>query len=1034
MDQDIFIFTDASKLYWSGVIASGQAIATEEITNILKSQASAISEKLSMRPMYFVSGAFKGSQYHWSMPDKEMYPILKILLRFRFITMSHPRNIKVFCDHKNMEYLLNPPRTLKAAAISRLYRWVLLLQNFKLTVFHLKGEFNKFADIMSRWAHLGQSIEEIEEQERAKELFRPNRTKNKRVSGTIELIDPPDVGANWLTVAQYVARVSSDEALKPVLNSPYWSLAVERWSSDADYNEYLWKRISFLSPACQEKWEPITEDEILSGQQEEISGSPGIREKLGLKYDSEENVWKKGRKIYVPKELRARMLIYNHVIMGHTSVETELENLRNFYLGNPESIRRELGELHRVCLHCDKHPALIRRPLHEIPHARRPNQVLHADNLKVRSDYLLVLIDDYTRKVWLEYTESPTVEPFVRSLLAWRGHFGLSNSFVICTDQGSHFANRVTEEFEKKLPHVHRYSVVYAPWTNGSAEVINALILKYLRNLCSQYMLADDDWPLLIELIVNFINNKPNPRRNGLSPNAIHFSRDREGYPLFLGNERLVTVQARADLVPVLVNFKFVDPVDEDEVLRNLQKLSEQLEKSDKKVYKLIEKERQRNREKVNRKIKAGNIQYQPGEYVLVSSKGVTRRKNKLKLNWTGPWVIVGIPGDNVYDVRDPLGNQKSVHAARVRYYDGKNFKMSEEVKKVYTFNRGVFEVDKIIGLRANGHDYEMLVFWKGFEISDSTWENVKDLYTDIPTRVVEYLMKERDTNPLAEHLYEMYGQAGEEANVILETFPGSAAGEKRRNKFVIKPSAVWTPGEVDILEDCIRAYGMGNWAPILDGNHLTGKSKADIILKVQEAIQSEHFAHLRGLKLTFEVMKSYEKERRQERNRLRRARKLPPDAVQDRIHAGTMLRRKQSPLKVREIRRLSWDEIKGLRMDLKEKLKTLKQYWSSHDSRAGDDGYDSEFGEPADTEDELDARGAYCVEHVTKANAQVLQVEQKSESKLSSNFSNPQSARSSVSLSVQTHDGSWHRFKECLILGHQSVVVVFFIMLSVFP
>ena len=206
VDQDIFILTDASKLYWSGVLASGQGIAAEEITNVLKSQASAISEKLSMRPMYFVSGAFKGSQYHWSMPDKEMYPILKILLRFRFITMSHPKNIKVFCDHKNMEYLLNPPRTLKAAAISRLYRWVLLLQNFKLTVFHLKGEFNKFADVLSRWAHLGQSIEEIEEQERAKELFRPTRTANKRVSGTIELIDPPEIDANWFAVAQYVAR------------------------------------------------------------------------------------------------------------------------------------------------------------------------------------------------------------------------------------------------------------------------------------------------------------------------------------------------------------------------------------------------------------------------------------------------------------------------------------------------------------------------------------------------------------------------------------------------------------------------------------------------------------------------------------------------------------------------------------------------------------------------------------------------------------------------------------------------------------
>ena len=95
-------------------------------------------------------------------------------------------------------------------------------------------------------------------------------------------------------------------------------------------------------------------------------------------------------------------------------------------------------------------------------------------------------------------------------------------------------------------------------------------------------------------------------------------------------------------------------------------------------MYKLIEKERQRNREKINRKIKTGNIQYQPGEYVLVSNKSVSRKRNDLRLTWTGLWVILGIPGDNVYDVRDSLGNQKTVHAALFRLYDGKGFKMSE--------------------------------------------------------------------------------------------------------------------------------------------------------------------------------------------------------------------------------------------------------------------------------------------------------------------------------------------------------------------
>ena len=76
-----------------------------------------------------------------------------------------------------------------------------------------------------------------------------------------------------------------------------------------------------------------------------------------------------------------------------------------------------------------------------------------------------------------------------------------------------------------------------------------------------------------------------------------------------------------------------------------------------------------------------------------------------------------------------------------------------------------------------------------------------------------------------------------EEANVILESFPGDAAGEQVRNNFTMTSSAEWTPGETEILEDCIRVYGMENWAPIIEGNCLIGKSRADIISKVRDAI-----------------------------------------------------------------------------------------------------------------------------------------------------------------------------------------------------
>ena len=64
MKNRTYVLTDASKLYWSGVLASGLVVDTERISNVLKHQGDRLSQELQMRPMYFISGAFKGSQYH----------------------------------------------------------------------------------------------------------------------------------------------------------------------------------------------------------------------------------------------------------------------------------------------------------------------------------------------------------------------------------------------------------------------------------------------------------------------------------------------------------------------------------------------------------------------------------------------------------------------------------------------------------------------------------------------------------------------------------------------------------------------------------------------------------------------------------------------------------------------------------------------------------------------------------------------------------------------------------------------------------
>ena len=68
----------------------------------------------------------------------------------------------------------------------------------------------------------------------------------------------------------------------------------------------------------------------------------------------------------------------------------------------------------------------------------------------------------------------------------------------------------------------------------------------------------------------------------------------------------------------------------------------------------------------------------------------------------------------------------------------------------------------------------------------------------------------------------------------------------------------------MEVLEDCVRVYGMGNWTDIVLGNHLPGRPRDEIIQKVKEAVQSQYIGHLRGLHLSFEIMRKSNTEERE--------------------------------------------------------------------------------------------------------------------------------------------------------------------------
>ena len=133
----------------------------------------------------------------------------------------------------------------------------------------------------------------------------------------------------------------------------------------------------------------------------------------------------------------------------------------------------------------------------------------------------------------------------------------------------------------------------------------------------------------------------------------------------------------------------------------------------------------------------------------MVSRVGKERYPDKTRLIWRGPHMITKTEGDNVYTVMDPLGKELRLHARGLRFYDGKSYVITEDVRKVYRHDNGSQEVEKFVGLKLERGEYLLKVRWDGMEEGDDTWQRAVELYEDVPTMVFGYLksIEEQDVN-----------------------------------------------------------------------------------------------------------------------------------------------------------------------------------------------------------------------------------------------------------------------------------------------
>ncbi len=631
-------------------------------------------------PLAFISGQFKDSQIHWPIIEKEGFPLIEGCHRLKHYLLSRFPFI-IFTDHRNLVYIMDPlSRSTSTSRTSgdRLERWKLQIMDLNYRIEHISGEDNVWADLGTRWGvPIGPSVK---------------------------------------------AAVCAKRPLQSLAMNSHRIHFEEYKIAD----DFIWP----TEPAI------IEAQSIFLSDTNTVAVNGAIELADGVTLSLTDNAWRtKANQLWIPSlPLQIRIMVISHMgLSGHVVVETAISQVQQFFWW--PDFKTQIRRFIDKCLHCLRvKDSMIPRPFGYAMHATKSNKIIHYDFLfigKTRTDYdhkfqyVLVIKDDLSNFVELIACEAADHFTVVEGLMNWFKRFGIVYQHV--SDQGSHFKNQVVQELCARLHIQQHFVTAYTPWANGTVEVVNRQILFILKSLLSEFGLSFPDWPTLLPL-VNMVINQKVRSRIGFAPVTI-----------FTGLEP--TTLMTSIFVPRLDQVMEI-PMTPDRLNTVTSALLDNLDIFHKQSADRVSTQRQQQHKSRLRRKMVKQINFALGDYVLVATN-IKHRRRKSEYNWTGPAQIVEIINEHIYAVRDLITNESSeIHAQRLKFYDDSSLAMTAELYNNISLTGATFIVDKIADIRTDQDSGlpELLIYWKGFEFSDSTWEPFASIAADIPAEVKKFL------------------------------------------------------------------------------------------------------------------------------------------------------------------------------------------------------------------------------------------------------------------------------------------------------
>ena len=174
----------------------------------------------------------------------------------------------------------------------------------------------------------------------------------------------------------------------------------------------------------------------------------------------------------------------------------------------------------------------------------------------------------------------------------------------------------------------------------------------------------------------------------------------------------------------------------------NIAEFTQIIQNYQEKAFQAALRHRQQENRRRNSKHPGLIMQFQTGDWVLVSNKNTKREGNKTKLNWTGPYQIKQIVSQNVYVVENLYGKQRTVHASFLWFYESPSFRPSDNLRQIFKHDFDELEVESILSIKVIGNKYELRIKWLGFD--EPTWEPIENIYDSLPVLTIDFLSRQK--------------------------------------------------------------------------------------------------------------------------------------------------------------------------------------------------------------------------------------------------------------------------------------------------